>query len=340
MGRRRQDEPTVEVSIAIERLDACPLCGSGAVRQWRTGYDRSLLMSSRRFRYTHCRGCDLRYLATRPREAEMHLFYPDKYYDARPAPGEATGAERADGLPYRSGRWLARINKRVDEAMPDSLPSRLLDLYRPGPAGGTLLDYGCGSDAFLNWARAQGWATIGADVSERVVAGVRASGHRGLLVRPALWNEIEDGELAVARMNHVIEHLYSPRDVLRAILSKLRPGGVLHIATPNPASVFSSLLRSRWLGLDCPRHVMLYPPPTLARLCRALGFSRVDIAHEVLEKDLARSLGYVLHDLGRVPHAGILAMADRKRLTRALHIPARLAARVGASDRFHCFAVR
>jgi 2-polyprenyl-3-methyl-5-hydroxy-6-metoxy-1,4-benzoquinol methylase len=340
LGEREQEDRAVDVSIAVERLQACPLCGSGAVRRWRTGYDRSHLISVRQFRYARCRDCGLRFLATRPDEADMHVFYPETYYDA-PAPSrEPSATERANGQPHPKGGWLARLNKRVDEALPDGLPSRLWNLYGPVRLGDTLLDYGCGSDAFLNWARARGWATIGADVSERVVAGVRASGHRGLLVQPSLWSEIEDGELTVVRMNHVVEHLYRPREVLRAILPKLRPGGVLHLATPNPASVFSPLLRSRWLGLDCPRHVMLYPPPTLARFCREVGFSRVDVAHEVLAKDLARSLGYVLHDLGRVPHSGILAMADRKRLASALHVPARLAAHVGASDRFHCFAVR
>jgi SAM-dependent methyltransferase len=297
-------------------------------------------MSERRFRYARCRDCGLRFLKTRPRETDMRAFYPATYYAAPAAAPEPPAGDRRDTRPNRLEPWLARLNKRIDEAIPDTLPSRLRDLYRPYREGDMLLDYGCGSDVFLNWARARGWGTIGVDVSERVVASVRASGHRGLLVRPSLWSEIADGELALVRVNHVVEHLYNPRSVLGAILRKLRPGGVLHLATPNPASVFSTLLRSRWLGLDCPRHVMLYPPSALARLCREIGFGRVDVAHEVLTKDLARSLGYVLHDLGRVPHSGILAMAERRKLADALHVPARLAARLGASDRFHCFAVR
>lgn len=334
--------PADGLAIEFERLQACPLCGSGAIRRWRTGYDRSHLMSARRFLYARCRDCGLRFLATRPREADMRLFYPDTYYDPRVPSASGTAVPRqANGRrPHRLEEWLTRLNERVDEAIPDKLPPRLRELYQPAHGGDTLLDYGCGSDAFLNWAQARGWATIGVDVSERVVADIRASGHRGLLADPSFWGELGEGSLALVRVNHVVEHLYRPREVVGAILRKLRPGGVLHMATPNPGSLFSSLLRSRWLGLDCPRHVMLYPPPTLARLCREVGFSRVDVVHEVLTKDAARSLGNVLHDLGRVPHSGILAMADRKGLAQALHTPARLAAYASASDRFHCFAVR
>jgi ubiquinone/menaquinone biosynthesis C-methylase UbiE len=210
--------------------------------------------------------------------------------------------------------------------------------YRPPATGAVLLDYGCGSTAFLDQARERGWSTIGVDISERVLREVRERGHRALSADLSAWSSVPDSSITVARMNHVIEHVYRPREVLAAIVEKLESGGVLHVSTPNPASWTSALLRSRWLGLDCPRHVLLYPPPVLKSLLERVGFRKVDVFHEVLTKDAARSLGYVLHDLGRLPHEEILTMAERQGLAAALHAPAKLAARLRASDRIHAFA--
>jgi 2-polyprenyl-3-methyl-5-hydroxy-6-metoxy-1,4-benzoquinol methylase len=320
--------------LVVERevLRACPLCDAVRWERWRTGYDRSHLISQQRFEYARCLSCAVVFERVRPPEHEAERFYPTTYYGPR-APAEARRLTRA-------ARGLARVNRSVARRLPDSLPARLRAAYVPPRRGAVLLDYGCGSSTVLDGARARGWATVGADISDRVLSDVRAKGHLSLAASTDGLEELADRSLALVRLNHVIEHLYRPKEVLSLLARKLESGGVLHVATPNPESWGARIFHSCWIGLDCPRHVVLYPPPTLGRLLLELGFTRVEMYHEVLTKDIARSIGHLLHALGALPHSRILSMADRQWPELVLDVPARLAAYRGASDRFHCFATK
>jgi SAM-dependent methyltransferase len=329
--------------IEPEVLKACPICGSGRLRGWRLGWDRSHLISRQRFVFSRCGECGVMFESARPPEHIIERFYPHTYYDPRDAPQSSPDARRLGKrgplAPRIHGR-LGELNDWIDRLLPDRLPARLREAYQPRQ-GRTFLDYGCGGSTYLDWARTHGWErTIGVDAFPLVVDDVRSSGHEAYRARPEELERIDDQSVTLVRMNHVVEHLYEPRTVLQVLWRKLERGGVFHAATPNPAGWASSLMRSRWLGLDCPRHVILYPPAVLGRVASEVGFSRVELLHEVLTKDFARSLGYVLHDLRLLPHEGILGMADRPMLAAVLHTPARLAAHRGASDRFHCFAFK
>jgi len=139
-------------------------------------------------------------------------------------------------------------------------------------------------------------------------------------------------------MNHVIEHLYRPRETLARLRSKVRPGGRLHLATPNASSAVFRLLRQCWFPLECPRHIVLYTPRSARWLLRQVGFAAAATYQEVLSKDTARSLGYLMQDLGIVDTAGALGMMHRAGLAKVLGVPARLAALAGRADRFHAIA--
>jgi predicted SAM-dependent methyltransferase len=153
-----------------------------------------------------------------------------------------------------------------------------------------------------------------------------------------VWDELEDGSLDFVRLSHVAEHLYDPASVLRRLRQKMRPGARLHLAVPNPASVTSLLCRSRWLGLDCPRHIMLYTPARLRRLLAEVGFASFTTLHEPVTKDLARSLAYLAHDWGWIEHDAIHRTIYNRPLAALLMVPMGLAAALGRGDRFHVFA--
>jgi SAM-dependent methyltransferase len=229
------------------------------------------------------------------------------------------------------------LNAATDRFFPDPLAADLHNFYPRQEREKQLLDFGCGSDIFLNQARDLGWDTIGIDFSPIAVEQVRRSGHKAILASPAMWQEIEDESLDLVRMNHVLEHLYDGREVLAAIRSKMKAGARLHIAVPNPNGVTSRLFRS-WAALVSePRHVILYPPRVLASLLAQVGFSQVRVCHETVAKDFLRSLGLLWHERGWIRHEEIDQMKQRKGLAELLFTPARLAACVGVADRIHAF---
>jgi SAM-dependent methyltransferase len=235
-------------------------------------------------------------------------------------------------------RVVDKLNAALARRYPDSLPRVLESLYAPARPGQVLLDFGCGSAAFLDRARARGWDTLGVDFLPDIVDGVRQSGHRAFLLSEEMWDAIPDASIDLVRLNHVIEHLYAPRDTIARLRRKLRPGGRLHLATPNAGSMTFRLLRKHWFPLECPRHIVIYTPRSARRLLRATGFAQVECFQEVLTKDSARSLGLLLEHRGWLDTSAALELMHRRGLATLLFAPARLAALAGAADRFHAVA--
>ena len=329
--------------VARETLDSCPNCGGTDLRVWRKSYDRLHRVSRQEFVYSRCLRCDLVFLSSRPFETDAHKFYPSDYgpYQTSGSRREAVAPSAKSSLGFIKGPLLKAVralNAAALRLSRNTLREELRAFYRPPREGALLLDFGCGTDAFLNQARAQGWNTLGIDVSSHAIEQVRRSGHQALVMSPSVWEEVEDESLDLVRMNHVLEHLYDPKQVLSAFRSKMRPGAGLHIALPNPDSFTSRLFRSRWFALDCPRHVILYPPAALKKLLEAAGFSDVQIRQETVTKDFSRSVGYLLHDFGWIGHEEVKQMMHKQGLAELLITPASVAAACGAADRFHVFA--
>lgn len=330
--------------VKTEELKACPHCGGGRLKDWSTGRDRLYGLSPQEFKYSKCEDCALVFLSLRPTADEAHKFYPEHYgpYQGASPSASPSSSNGGGGLGRLAGRSLARIlgavNHRAGRLLPDAAVEKIEKYYRPPAAGARLLDFGCGSDVFLNWARERGWHTTGADFSESVIKRVAASGHRALLVGPRVWDEIEDESLDFVRLSHVLEHLYEPGDVLRRLRGKMKTGAIIHISVPNPSCLTSRIFGARWFSLDCPRHVILYSPDVLRRMLEGLGFAETEFAHDVITKDFARSLGYLMHERGWIGREGVEGMMRRPTLAGALELPARVAAALGLSDRYHVFA--
>jgi SAM-dependent methyltransferase len=287
------------------------------------------------------------FLSSRPFESDAHKFYPVDYSPYQPA-GPPTNetkklpvVERRLTFPFIKKtllRLVRGLNGATSRLSPDTLPEDIHKFYLPERQGARLLDFGCGTDAFLNHARGQGWATLGMDVSPHTIDQVRRSGHEALLISPGVWKEVPENSVDLVRMNHVLEHLYHPGEALAAIRSKMRAGGRLHIAVPNPRSFAAKVFRSRWWPLECPRHVILFSPAALTKFIAGAGFSGIEVRQETITKDSVRSLGYLLHDCGWIEHEKVTEMMHRPLLAELLFTPARIAALRGRADRFHLFA--
>jgi 2-polyprenyl-3-methyl-5-hydroxy-6-metoxy-1,4-benzoquinol methylase len=336
---RTQDlEPAPPVSLQTEHVSACPMCGSTDVRPWRTGSrDWSRPDAPDRLDYCECRSCGGYFLADRPLETELGKIYLPDY-----GPYQATQAARRRAKPHKltvAASYPARaLTALLRAVVPGHLEAELKRVYAPPRAGATLLDYGCGAPTFLDHARQLGWRTIGADFTDEVLGAVRQNGHDAFLVGEALEQGVSDRSIACIRMNHVVEHLYRPAEVLADLRQKLEPTGRIHISTPDPGSLGSKLFRRHWHALDSPRHIVLLRPRVLTGLLERTGFHHLRVIHETVPKDLTRSLGIWLYDRGRIEHEEIEGMAgDPIREPLAWPV-SRAAAALGRSDRYHVFA--
>jgi 2-polyprenyl-3-methyl-5-hydroxy-6-metoxy-1,4-benzoquinol methylase len=145
------------------------------------------------------------------------------------------------------------------------------NLRRPSP-GRRLLDIGCGRGTFLAEMRQAGWDVQGIEPDSSAAAAARSNGI------PVVNAPLDKATLALnsfdaVTMNHVIEHFHDPIEALQVAHGLLKSGGVLWIATPNLASRGHALFGRDWIGLDPPRHLVLFTRSSLARAVAATGFA-------------------------------------------------------------------
>ena len=142
------------------------------------------------------------------------------------------------------------------------------NLRRAGVTGGCLLEVGVGSGSFLRAARAAGFEAMGCELSKslarRVEEATRVRVHCGELA--SLSAEAFD----VVCMQHVLEHVHDPMELLREAHARLKPGGLLHLAVPNGAC-----WEARLPGWNCYLyyHLAYFDARSLARALTAAGFA-------------------------------------------------------------------
>jgi SAM-dependent methyltransferase len=193
---------------------------------------------------SRCRGCGLVFTNPRPPKRLRELFYADADYEPH-----HRGLDPVLAAKYRF----------------------LLGLLASHPGGrppGRLLDHGCGSGAFVEYAEARGWQAQGYEPSRRAVEAGRS---RGLNLTDDA-GELPPGGYDVVFSHHVIEHLPRPVEAVSRLRGWLRPGGLLLAATPNAASLRARIAAPwlcRRLGLEnryhsYPIHLLYFSGPSLA----------------------------------------------------------------------------
>jgi 2-polyprenyl-3-methyl-5-hydroxy-6-metoxy-1,4-benzoquinol methylase len=185
---------------------------------------------------------------------------------------------------------------------------RLLDLVGRRVSGGRLLDAGCGHGLLLDEARARGFEVVGLEISRHAAAHARGLGLEVLEVPLEEFAVPPESRFDAIVLADVIEHLADPQAALDRCVELLRPGGVLCVVTPDPASAVARLAGSRWWGF-LPAHTFLLPRRTLRELLSARGL--VVFAEAPLVRTF--SLGYWMSGMAeRLGSLGTLAAPLRR----------------------------
>lgn len=235
--------------LAVIPVDACPICGAPEREVLFEGSDRLHGLPGR-FPVVHCTSCGSRYLAQRPVEPDAY-YPPDSYaaYD-----GVAGHHSRATGRSY--GLWQRQ---------------KLMEALKP--AGGMLLDVGCGAGDFLaQMNNLLGWQVAGLEPSAE--ASRYACEVRGLNVRRGVLpcSDLADRAYDAITLWHVLEHVPNPVDVLADVRRLLKPDGVLVVSVPAADSWEAMWFGEDWAGYDVPRHLVTFTRSSLEQFGHRAGF--------------------------------------------------------------------
>ncbi len=223
----------------------CPYCNTDSDFYFRSrDYNRNV--TDETFDHYRCPQCELVFISPFPENLDD--YYPQEYYYI---------PESTDFLKENSEheKYKVEIIKRYVKQ------GRLLEI---GPSLGT----------FIYRAKQSGFNVEAIEMDERCskflneVAEIPTVNSNDAC---AALNSLEPYD--VITMWHVIEHLPNPWEMLDAISKKIKPGGILVIAAPNPDAFQFQILGRYWPHVDAPRHLMLISSKLIVEKMKGLGMS-------------------------------------------------------------------
>ena len=232
------------------------MCGSPSLHDKLQVQDKSV--SQETFTIQQCAGCGLQFTNPRPDAASI-----GKYYESDAYVSHNSAAQGLVNRVYKAARYFT-VRRKV------ALITKL-----NGGRPGQLLDYGCGTGHFLAGAKRAGWQVTGLEPNDRARHDAAARVGQPILEGSALVG-LAPGSFDIVSLWHVLEHVHLLNETLNELISKLKPGGKLLVAVPNPDSLDAQHYRQDWAAYDVPRHLYHFVPATMSRLLARHGLR---IAH-------------------------------------------------------------
>jgi 2-polyprenyl-3-methyl-5-hydroxy-6-metoxy-1,4-benzoquinol methylase len=229
----------------------CPVCGSSDKNLFLSCKDH--FVSGETFTISRCNACGFCFTDPRPSPEESARYYESDKYVSHSRTSEGL----TNYLFHRARRYTLGSKKR---------------LIRKYASGSNMLDYGCGTGAFLSVMKAAGWNTRG--IEPNPIARNHAAEQYGLEVYDETALEsIPDNTLDAITLWHVLEHIYPMKDRIHTFHKKLKKDGTLIVAVPNMNAYDAKHYGPYWAAYDVPRHIYHFTPESMVRLFTDSGFS-------------------------------------------------------------------
>ncbi len=136
------------------------------------------------------------------------------------------------------------------------------------PAGGRLLDFGCGTGHLLRRLN-DSFETYGYDASPQARSRCRMTAPDTVVLED--WETLPADSLDVIVSLHTLEHIARPQPVVQALGTRLVPGGLLLFVVPNPGGIGHRLKQRKWFAFRDPTHCSLLSRGEWVMLARRAG---------------------------------------------------------------------
>lgn len=247
----------------MQEIKICPVCSSDKFKPFIKCFDYTV--SDLEFSIIECDSCGFKLTSPRPEDDDLGKFYKAESYISH--------TDSKKGL----------INRIYHFVRTYTLVKKFqLVLRTSRKKKGRILDYGCGTGAFLLSCKQGGWDAIGYEPD----SDAREFGRNKHQVE--IFSSISDPALIarsfdVISLWHVIEHIPDLKAWFDTIGKLLSPDGSLIVACPNCSSFDAKYYGRFWAAYDVPRHLWHFTPETIERLFSAKGYKLVAIRPMVFD---------------------------------------------------------
>lgn len=157
---------------------------------------------------------------------------------------------------------------------------------------GKTLEAGCSTGLMLTLLKNRGWQVLGVEISSKAAAAAKSRGIK-VIVNNFMKVKIDD-EFDLVILNHTLEHLENPLEVIKKVNSLLSPGGVLFIDVPNFGGLTAKLMKSSWPLLLPNEHLWHFSLKPLQILLQKQGFKTIFVERASGIWDYGNPLGGII----------------------------------------------
>lgn len=205
-------------------------------------------VSKESFSICKCKNCQLLFTNPRPDASSISQYYQSNDYISH-----TDKSTNLVNFIYKQVRKIT-LQQKVN----------WINKYTNHP--NRLLDFGCGTGHFLEYAQSKQWEVVGYEPSTEAAAVAKSKFNLKLYSElPELATEKKFDAITLF---HVLEHIHDLKGTMEFLLSKLKKRGTLYLAVPNNASYDATLFKEDWAALDVPRHLYHFTQETMHQLAK------------------------------------------------------------------------
>ena len=232
---------------------SCPVCKANQINEIFSAKDYTV--SGEVFDIIKCENCTLLFTQNVAEQNEIGKYYASENYISH------------------SDTQVGLVNKLYHSIRKRTLLSKKnLIEKETAKLRGSVLDIGCGTGAFLNTMKTNGWSVTGLEPDE--AARAKAESLYGIVPQPShnIFSLPSNSYDAIT-MWHVLEHVHQLHEYIGQLKNMLISSGKIFIAVPNYTSYDAKHYGQYWAAYDVPRHLYHFSPVSMKRLVEQHGLT-------------------------------------------------------------------
>jgi 2-polyprenyl-3-methyl-5-hydroxy-6-metoxy-1,4-benzoquinol methylase len=232
-------------------ITVCPVCSHQSFEPYLSCVDHTV--SHETFPLLKCANCTFIVTSPRPTDGDLGAYYLSDEYISHSSKATTLFDKIYRLARHFTLRWKLRLvleNLSVNTGKP------------------SLLDYGCGTGAFLKTAKDKGFIVAGVEPSQ--IARHTAIKITGEQIAKRLV-DIDTDQFDAITLWHVLEHIPDLSQTVSALKMLLATNGTMFIAVPNHNSIDAKIYGSNWAAYDVPRHLWHFNRDTMKLLMATHG---------------------------------------------------------------------